>query len=344
MQAMADAIEEGKRKAAAAQSGGYAGPPSLNYINWKPGDKKLLRFLSDEPIIANFAQFIVDKDGKTKNFMIPPNDPNIMDRYRTVPGNPAYPLGNQRNFKTQQVEDIKLRKMGVGIAVLRDEVMIDGKRTIQDYIYEQTVKDKDQVEQTFQSRYFGIVQQSVSNFWHTLAVSCFKRFGTICDRDYLIERTGDGLDTKYSIIPMSSMEPNDPDLATLQQVQQFYFYGYKWDMEDPMRFLKCPQTLEEWATYFSGKERFDHWLTPEGSGQTPQVSYSPPAATPQSNPLSTPTGGSWSGDGSDPMSEFHGSTTHNPPEVANAPVHKPTSTSFSSFKDDILAEAKKAQG
>jgi hypothetical protein len=174
------------------------------------------------------------------------------------------------------------------------------------------------------SRHFGIVQQSVSNFWHTLAVSCYKRFNTICDRDYLIERSeGTGLDTKYSIIPLSATLPNDPNLATIEAVHTFYDYGYQWDDNDPDRFLKCPQTLTQWAQYFSSEDRFKHWLVPDNAPAAP--SYSPPSTLGVS--------------GTNPLLAEADEAQAGPPPAT--PIAQPvTGTSFSSFKDSILSQAK----
>ena len=179
------AIQEGKERAEAiaAASGGK----SLNYFQWKPGDKKIVRFLTDATITADFASFIVDKTGNTKSFLIDPADPHRLDRYRSpVPG-----IGWHKNFKTGVLEEPVYRKQSVGIAVLREERMgEDGKLQIVDSLFDKEVEGV-----TYTSRYFGLVQQSVSNFWHTLAVSCFKRYSTICDRDYEITR-GEGRDRK----------------------------------------------------------------------------------------------------------------------------------------------------
>ena len=339
---MQAAIDEGQRKAAAAGGAGK----NLHFINWKDGDTKVLRFLTDDVLTENFADFIVNKNGETSNFMIPAHDPHILDRYRSAtPG-----IGWQKQYGSGQLTDqIKLRKIGVGIAVLRAEPTGE---PVQDYLYDQEIDGKN-----YLSRHFGIVQQSISNFWQTLAVSCFKRYGTICDRDYAITRIGADKNTKYSIIPLDP----DPDLRgntveeTLAKVHQFYFYGYKWDEQDPQRFLKCPQTLTQWAENFSGEDRFKFWLTPEGGVAPQQASFSPKTTTTMPNPLTTTVSGpvgaavlggstavhpalqkGWSGDGSDPMSEFHASTTQNPPEVAK----QTTGTNFSSFKEELLRQAK----
>jgi hypothetical protein len=310
---MQGAIEEGKKRAEAARSGGSGS--NLSYINWKPGDKKVLRFLTDDVMTEEFAEFIIDNTGKTKNFMIPPNDPHIIDRFKS----PTPGIGWRKNPKTGVIEDVKLRKVGVGIAVLRKE-----DPDLQDFLHEQEVDGT-----KYLSRHFGIVQQSVSNFWHTLAVSCFKRYGTIIDRDYEITREGDGLNTKYSIIPLDV----DPDLDTIEKVQSFYYYGKeKWNNEDPDRFLKCPQTLIEWAEYFASEERFKYWLSPDpAKPATKAPTYS--AAEAGTNPLTQP------------QTLLAPDDTPGPSETqaAAAPTGQPASTNFSSFSQQLLNKAK-AQG
>ena len=295
------ALDESKRKSEAASSGGVQNR-GLQYFNWKDGDKKVLRFLTDDVITEKFADFITNNVGGTTTFLIDPTDPNRLERYRSAtPG-----IGWKQDFKTKQLVDPTPRILSVGVAVLREEVPgPNGKTVLQDYIYDRTVTDKDGHDSTHPSRFFGVVMQSVPNFWHTLAVSCFKRFGTICDRDYEITREGTGFDTKYSIIPL----PEDPELTDPEVVRQFYFYGNEFDNNDPDRFLKCPQTLQQWAEYFSGEERHKFWLSPKDG--------------------SAPTGGT---------GEFASATTSNPADEAQSV----TGTSFSSLKQTLLKNAKSA--
>ena len=293
------ALEDSKRR-----SEGGGNYQRFNYFNWKEGDRKILRFLDDDIITENFAEFIFTNAGTTTNFMVNPDDPDRLDRYRSpVPG-----IGWRQDFKTKQLEEPKLRKLTVGMAVLREEVPgPDGNLILQDYLYDREIKDKDgNVTGTAPSRFFGIVQQSVPNFWHTLAVSCYKRYKTICDRDYEITRTGTGFDTKYDIIPL----PQDPDLADPEVVKQFYFYGSEFDQNDPERFLKCTTTLRDYAEYFSGEERYKFWLAPK-DGTTP--------------------GG---------MDEYHPATTSNPGGDDEAQAAAPSGTNFSSLKDTLLRNAK----
>jgi hypothetical protein len=249
IQHLQEAIEAGKRRA--ESSGGSPGS-SLNYFNWAPGDKKIIRFPADDMITGQFYDFIVDKGGKTKNFMVDPDDPDRLSRYRSAtPG-----IGWKKPFNSDTLEEPKATTRAVQVAVLRQEVTdpVTGQLKREDYIYDREVDGK-----IYPSRWFGIVQQGVNNFWHTLAVSCFKRFGSLATMDYEITREGKSLDTKYSIIPL----PEDPNLNNTDIVKKFYFYGEKWDPNDEQRFLKCPQTTHEWAAYFSGEERHQHWLVPD---------------------------------------------------------------------------------
>jgi hypothetical protein len=310
-----EAIAEAQRKAEAAKS--FAPGATLNYLNWKPGDKKIVRFLTDKVITEDFATFILDKTGSTKNFMIDPADPHRLDRYRSpVPG-----IGWQKEYKTNALKEPYYTKQTACVAVLRDEVMGSNGLEVIDYIYERDLTDKDgNVTATVPSRYFGVVLQNTASFWQALANSCFTRFGTICDHDYLIERLNIPGAARYSHIPI---EPKDPDLASEAAVQAFYFYGQPWNAEDPDRFLKCPQTCPEWAQYYSSEDRYKFWLVPDGStgrGATnPTTSQTSkgldfsrlgqPAVVPSAPPSPGAPLGS--------LGEFHKDTTSNPASTAD---------------------------
>jgi hypothetical protein len=323
---LAQAIEEGKRKSDAARSA--ASGKSLQYFNWRPGDKKIIRFINDDYITEYFYDFILDRTGNTKNFMVDPSDRERLFRYI----NRQTGVGMRRNPKTMVLEEPQLptpeakgpgapRKMAVCVAVLRTEVRREGKLVIEDYLY-----DRDDNGTAFPARYFGIVQQSISNFWHTLIVSCHARYGTLCDRDYEVTREGEGFDTKYSIIPL----PEVPELTDTEMVKKFYGYGDPWDANDPHRYLKCPMTTHEWAEYFSGEERYRFWLDPAAA---PAETESAPA------PAAAPAGGGYTPSGID---EFHKDTTHNDEAQAMAPVQTTSSsaTSFATLQDELLNAAK----
>lgn len=351
--AMEKAYTDGQKRQEAAKAAAEGAGNKIKYISWKPGDTKIVRFLTDELVTEKFAEFIMDSTGSTKNFMIPPNDPGILDRYRS-----PYPgIGWKQDYKTKKLVEPRLREVGCGIAVLREQKLNPetGKLDVEDYLYEQEIEGVN-----YLTRHFGIIQQSIPNFWLTLIMSCMKLYGTICDRDYMVTRTGESIDTKYSIIPLNP----DPDLDSLEKTQQFYFYGAAYDKEDPQRYLKCNTTLIDWATYFSGEERYKFWLTPgygasapktaQGQGQqyqqpsmlpgqqnSPMPTYTPPPApSPQpvaEQPIVQPVpAGPISGDpGADEAQAG--------PAPTPAPAPQPTappSTNFANFKEDIIAQAK----
>lgn len=260
MQHLQDAIEAGKRRSESIERGGAGS--SLNYFSWKDGDRKIIRFLADDMITGDFYDFIVNKDGKTSNFMVDPDAPERLKNYMAAtPG-----IGWRRPYQSNTLEAPKSISRAVAVAVLRTEVQdpATGKLKVEDYLYDREIDGK-----MYPSRWFGIVQQGINNFWHTLAVSCFKRFGSIATMDYEITREGGSLDTKYSIIPL----PEDPVLNNTEIVREFYFYGQPWDPNDEQRFLKCPKTTKEWAKDFSSEERHKRLLV--GTGSTPAATTPP---------------------------------------------------------------------
>jgi hypothetical protein len=245
------------------RSGGYLS----NYLSWKAGERKIVRFLDPDPIIAEFYDWILSNDGKTKNFLVDPAKGDLVAKYASAsPG-----LGWRRDFVSGNLEERKVSRKGVGLAVLRDEVPADkGKTEIVDNFYDLEVGGR-----LYKARYFGIIIQGLNNFWD--AIDGFeRRYGSITDRDYLIERRGAGLDTRYQIIPMDPEE----ELRDLDALQKFYGYGKPWPKrpaddasaaekkEWEERFLFCPQTLQQWAEDFSSEDRVKHWLTPVG-GEVP---------------------------------------------------------------------------
>lgn len=306
MQALQDAIAESEARAAAAKSAGSG--KALTYISWKPGDRKIVRFLTDDLITADFYSFIIDRTGATKNFMVDPADPHRLERYRsTSPG-----IGWRKNPQTQVIEEPTLQKMSVNVAVLRKEEQDPAtkKLVVEDDLYDREVNGAH-----LTSRTFGIIQQNPNNFWHTLANSCFARYGTICDRDYEITRTGSGFATKYDIIPL----PPVPEIDTVEKVQAFYFYGYEWDENDPQRFLKCPQTVRQWAEYFASEDRYKWWLDPASGGDSGSQQARPAAVQ-----------------GASGLGEFSAVTTSNP-ATDEAQAMPASGTKFASLRDTLLS-------
>jgi hypothetical protein len=241
--AFENVIREGKER-----SGGSFGP-RLNYYSWKDGDVKIVRFLTDEPIVGNFAEWVITNDGKSADFLLDPDGTNWVEHFG----------GKSRERGTSgQLITPKVSKRGVGVAVLRAERPKAGGGTeIIDHTSSFEAKDG----KTYQSRYFGIVKLSIGNFWEQL-IGISKRNGTICDRDFEIRRVGADLHTKYEISPIDPIEElRDPEV-----VRQFYGYGRPHNAEDADRFLYCPMTLPEWCDYYSGEERARRLLVPKNGG------------------------------------------------------------------------------
>lgn len=252
LQAMKNAIAQGKSRASGG--GGQPGQYSarLDYFSWRDGDKKILRFLTDDVIVAPFADRVVTNTGKAMDFLVDP-DNNLIDKYG----------GFSRDFVTGEQCAPKLARRGVGVAVLRDERPTGetypggGQKTeVVDYLYQ-----KDVGGTQLQARWFGIIKQSTSNFWDQLVMGSGDRFGTLCDRDYEVTRIGGDKNTKYSFIPLDPID----ELRDPEAVQMLYGYGKPWDQNDPQRFLYCPQTLAEWADYYGGEDRVKFWLESKGA-------------------------------------------------------------------------------
>jgi hypothetical protein len=98
---MEKAFQDSQKRAEAAKKAAEGGGSKIGYFNWKPNDTKVLRFLTDELITAQFHEFIFDSTGKTKNFMIPPNDPTILTRYQS----PSPGIGWKQDYKSKQLVD-----------------------------------------------------------------------------------------------------------------------------------------------------------------------------------------------------------------------------------------------
>jgi hypothetical protein len=248
----------------------------LSYLNWKNGDRKVVRFLTNDIITATTYSFVNTNDGKTQGFLVDPDKGDFVQKYASpIPGGPGW----QTNFVTKQPEPPKGREQSIGLVVLRDLVPRDGGGfQVADLL---TVVDHN--GQQFRARTFGIVQQGHGNFWAALQ-GYHDVYGTICDRDYVIKREGGDKDTKYVITPVDPI----PEMASLEVLQAHYGYGAPRGKDDPERFLYCPQTLDEWADYYSSEERARSLLLDPGQAApaappTPQFvsAYNPVPPTPQ---------------------------------------------------------------
>lgn len=257
-EAVQEAIEEAKSRSSSSGRG-------LFPVGWKDKEKKIVRFLTDDVITAEFYEFIQkhgDK-GATDFIYAPslyPNDSEVQDWVAKYGGRSAY-------AKTSDEKPSK-RPMTIGIVVVREEVTVDGERVVQDVLEEFELEeevDGKTVKATYPARKFEIVKQAHGNFWETVT-AYFLRYGkTICDRDYEITRNGSGKDTSYTIIPVQGEK--DKELPDVKAVQEHYGYGKKLADDDPDRFLYATTTLKQWAEDYASEGRAKYWLTGESSGE-----------------------------------------------------------------------------
>jgi hypothetical protein len=277
----------------------------LDYFTWKPGDKMILRFLTDDMVSADFYNFVITKKGTPQSFMINPDNPDYLRKYQS----PSPGIGWTRKYKSEELIQPKPRPQTANIAVLRVEVPDPTDRSR--LMLTDAIEDKTIDNTVFKARKFGVVVAPSDSLWNSLKNSCISRFGTLTDRDYEITRIPTERGTNYSVIPLSPV----PELDSAEKVAAAYFYGQPWNSEDPERFMKCPKTTLDWAQEYSGEERYKFWLTPD-SAESAAVP-APPATAPV-----TAGGG---------LGEFAQSTTSNPDEAQAAPV-----TNFSSLAETLL--------
>jgi hypothetical protein len=241
-------------KAVEASSSGFG--PRLSPLFWKnDGEKYILRFLTDDVIVGQFAEYIETirdkKDGngnvigkQTADFLIDPDGTNWCEHFG----------GRQREWGTGNLIEPKKVTKGIGVAVLRKEQATEGGRV-------KIVDDRQTIDvdgKKFTARRFVVVKMSIGNFWDPMR-GIGRRNNTIIDRDFEITRRGKDKNTKYDISPIGP-EESETDLRDPAVLHEWYGYGQKWDESNPDRFLFCPQTLDEWAENYSGKERAEYFL------------------------------------------------------------------------------------
>lgn len=255
--ALAQTIKESAARA--NFSGARAG-----YFKLEPNERKIIRFLDDNIITADFANRVLCHDGKRQGFMIPDPNNNLVVKY-AAPG----------------AWDGKLKKMTVGIAVEREERITPPPPGSEERPRIEYVDKIETRDDGTKGRIFYVVMQSHGNFWDQL-VGFHDVYHTITDRDYSITRIGKELETDYRIVPLDPA-PNDP-LRDPKTLRETYGYGKPWDKDDPNRFWWCPQTLTEWAEQYGGEERVRFLITGQREDGTTVASSSPPVAnhaTPQ---------------------------------------------------------------
>lgn len=243
----ADALKKAIKTAGSA--GSFTG--KLGYCNWKEGESKVLRFVTDvdDVLTVKFYEWIVDNQGKSQNFIVAP------DLYDGGPDWVKEYGGKMREKGlTGDLVDPFPRERTVAIAVLQEEdpQEVNGKTVIR---YRDAIEEIEYKGEKYPSRQFVIIKQALRNFWQPL-VGFYDEYDTICDRPYKITRVGARTDTTYQVVPKTP-EPGDFDY---KEHLANYGYGEVRDENDPDRFLFCPQTLMEWAEYYCSEDRVKFFL------------------------------------------------------------------------------------
>lgn len=166
--------------------------PDTNWISWKGGETKVVRFFTDidEIMVVSVHGMVDTFDGKKANFVC-----------RSVFDAPCE-LCQKEVYK---------RDAGYGIAVVRQPVfeMVDGSNKIVGYEDQVIEYDEETPQGIARKRkpVVGIVNQSMRNFWNYVAL-VHEKYGSLNSYDIEIHRQGSGTDTSYAMfqIPEKPIE------------------------------------------------------------------------------------------------------------------------------------------
>lgn len=247
-----DAVKAAIEESASRGQGGGGFLPTIVWKDDRNGEGKLydrtVRFLTDEVVPCKIYEYIPCKDGKLRDFIIPSSvgedGPDIVKES----GVQVSKFGNKN-----QMVDPRAKDVTIGLVVLREEKpeMVDGRRVLTVVDKMETVKYEKDGKQVEEERpVYGIVKQSNTNFWGTVA-GYWSRYGTITDRDYNITRNGNDVNTNYTIIPLDPIE----ELRDEDKLKEAY---------------KPPMTLEEYIKNMTSVERAKKLLygdSSEGEGK-----------------------------------------------------------------------------
>lgn len=176
----------------------------------KPGDKVVVRFITpiDKMPVVKFHNFVPTDMRKAPAGST--NWPKTMSAVcRRDPAftgfSDCYICDNK--IENQQGKVIKATPKMTAIACLRMEYKNDdGSTGWTDVPREVKIKEGDEVKEVVE-RSLIMVSMAPSNFWDNI-MGYGQRYGTLSDRDYEIERQGEGISTKYIPFPMDK----DPEL------------------------------------------------------------------------------------------------------------------------------------
>ena len=270
-----------------SSGGGSSSGPSGRYLSYfilGEGDTKIVRFLTDVPEVelADFYEFVLDKNGKFQNFVVAPSyyadDPTWQGEDWVQKFG-----GKSRVYGSNELEDPKPKRRVVGIAVEREEVSVEtgaggGRRRTETQDKLIRIEGRDNV--MHDARNFFVMKPTAKALWSML-IGYYNEFGTLCDRDYKITRIGTGREITYRVIPLTPDPDWDMDGSSLKELQARYGYGTGLDVDgNPItqdsedRYLYITQTLSEWMQNQASEERARSALV--GDGETFKADTTPP--------------------------------------------------------------------
>lgn len=195
------AVEESiKRSEARSASSGF-----LPTITWrddrdKGGEEyqKTLRFLTDDIIVCKIYEYIKCPDGKLRDFIVPSSVDVEGPDYVKESGIKVQAFGSQ------EMVEPKPRELVLGIAAVRKEVqeVVNGRRVLR---FKDATEEVEVDGEVREQQVFGLIKQSPRTFWNQLA-AYYGRYGTITDRDYTVQRRGNGIDTRYVFMAEDPIE------------------------------------------------------------------------------------------------------------------------------------------
>lgn len=211
---------------AAKQAGGgkFA---KVNYFSLEENKTAVLRFLTDSPDWLYVKQHpSVPTKNKPADFKgnWPPSMPAICRHDGAFAGiyTDCYvcdtPIMNPRD----NTKPLKPAVRVWALAVEREPVVENGvTKGYRSVIEEIPVRDEkgEETGKVIRQPKIVVVNMGMKNFFSGLQ-GIFGLFGTVCDRDYLIRRTGTGLDTDYQIIPLDKIESVQPGTPAWEKFEK----------------------------------------------------------------------------------------------------------------------------
>lgn len=246
------AVKETIQKA--ASGGGYtkAGHPIevMGGIFWKKdGERKTVRFLTDNVISFPMHGFVPTKDGKNKDFACTAELEGDLKR-------PCWICENMTRTVDGKVLPMKPTTKVIGAVIERNP---DGSDVMKEYDLLVDPDDKEGPSEKTEGPTFSILSQGAT-FWTKMDGYYSKYKGTTMNRDYEIVRVGTGLKTTYNIMP----EDADPEYTSPESLWDLYGIPYK-EGEDPVQ-----EQIIKWIERKGTVEYFERYLRMDGSSDEPE--------------------------------------------------------------------------